>query len=308
MKWMEVRIVFDAPDPDTAMDLISDIFIDLGRPGVVQESPGAEPGTDWADDAGPLSRHHAVIGYLPENDRWSASRGVLAEKLAVLEKTCHIRSRLTWRRIDEQDWAESWKSHFHPLRIGDRIVVKPSWHPYDPLEDDLIIEIDPGMAFGTGTHATTAMCIRMMEKHLRPKDRFLDIGCGSGILMLAAEKLGAADMTGVDTDPVAVSVATENLLRNRIDGKKFDVFSGDLTAGVTGRFHIVCANIRTRVIRDLLSVIHPVLAPDGLLICSGIATRSREEILMEMRVRRFDLIDELTESDWVALAVRAPAL
>lgn len=306
MKWIEVRIAYEAPDPDTAMDLISDIFIDLGRPGVVQETPDDEPDTDWAGDAPPRSQDRAVIGYFPENDQLSGAIGVLSEKLASLEKTCHIRSRMTRRRIDEEDWAESWKSHFHPVRVGDRIVVKPSWHPYASLPDDLILEIDPGMAFGTGTHATTAMCIRLMERYLRPKDRFLDIGCGSGILMLAAEKLGAADMTGVDTDPVAVSVTMENMIRNRIDREKFNVFIGDLTTVVAGCFHLVCANIRTRVIHGLLSVIPPVMSPGGILICSGITTRSRDEILKEMRVRKFDLIDELIETDWVALAACAP--
>jgi len=305
MKWMELRITYEGPDPDTAMDLISDIFADIGRPGVVQETPENEPGTDWAGDAPPRSRDRAVIGYLPENDQLPDAISALSEKLAFLEKRCHIRSRVTRRLMDEEDWAESWKSHFHPFRIGDRIVVKPSWRLYDPLPDDLIIEIDPGMAFGTGTHATTAMCIRLMEKHLRSGDRFLDIGCGSGILMLAAEKLGAADMTGVDTDPVAVSVSMENMIRNRIDRGKFHVFSGELTAGVTGRFGLVCANIRTRVICDLLGVIPPVLAPGGILICSGISTRGRDEILTQMQIRGFDLIDELIETDWVALAARA---
>jgi ribosomal protein L11 methyltransferase len=304
MKWMEIRIIYEAPDPHTAMDLISDIFTDIGRPGVVQETPDDEPGTDWAGDAPPRSRERAVIGYLPENDQLSNAVSILSEKLTFLEKTCNIRSRVTRRRMDEEDWAESWKSHFHPFRIGERIVVKPSWHPYDPLPHDLILEIDPGMAFGTGTHATTAMCIRLLEKHLRNGDRFLDIGCGSGILMLAADKLGAADMTGVDTDPVAVSVATENMARNRIDREKFHIFSGDLTTGVTGRFDLVCANIRTRIICDLLGLIPPVLAPGGILICSGISTRGRDEILAQMRVHGFDIINELIETDWMALAVR----
>lgn len=306
MKWMEIRIFFDGPDPDTAMDLISDIFMDLGRPGVIQEGFETSPDIDWAGDGPPESERRAVVGHLPEDDRLSAAIGAITEKLAVLKDTRGIVSGIELRSMDEEDWAESWKSHFHPLRIGDRIVVKPSWHAYDPLPDDLILEIDPGMAFGTGTHATTAMCIRLMERHLRTGDRFLDIGCGSGILMLAAEKLGASQLTGVDTDPVAVSVAEANLIRGRVETKKFHVSSGDLVTGVDGRFEFVCANIRTEVIRRLLRLIPPVLAPGGRLICSGITARGREEILTEMSVQGLDPIDELADAEWVALAARAP--
>ncbi len=304
MKWMEVKIFFDGPDPDMAMDLISGIFIDLGRPGVIQEGCDHEPDTDWADDAPPQSRHRAVIGHLPENDQLAAAIDTITQQLAVLETTCRVMSKIKLRRMDEEDWAESWKSHFHPFRIGEHIIVKPSWRVYHPLPGDLILEIDPGMAFGTGTHATTAMCIRLLERHLRSGDRFLDIGCGSGILMLAAEKLGAFHITGIDTDPVAVSVATENLIRNRIPRDKFRVFSGDLTAGVSGRFEMVCANIRTHVIRHLLGGIRDVLAPGGLLICSGITRRGQKEILEKMRVQGLDLIDEATDGEWVAMAAR----
>jgi ribosomal protein L11 methyltransferase len=307
MKWMEVRIIFDGPDPDTAMDLISGIFVDLGRPGVIQEGLQPEPDTDWADDAPPLPRRCAVIGHLPENDQLAAAVTAINRQLAVLETTCRVTSEIKLRSMDEEDWAESWKSHFHPFRIGDHIIVKPSWHDYHPLPGDLILEIDPGMAFGTGTHATTSMCIRLLERHLRPGDRVLDIGCGSGILMLAAEKLGASHITGVDTDPVAVSVAAENMIRNRITPDKFQVFSGNLTTGVDGRFEVVCANIRTHVIHHLMGVIRDVLTPGGLLICSGITRRGREEILAEMHFQGLALIDELTDAEWVAMAAGTPA-
>lgn len=305
MKWMEIRIVYEAPDPHTAMDLVSDIFSDIGRPGVVHETPEDEPGTDWAGDAPPRSRERAVIGYLPINEQFSDAVAFLSEKLAFLEKTCRIRSRMTRRPMDEEDWAESWKSHFHPFRVGERIIVKPSWHAYDPLPDDLIIEIDPGMAFGSGTHATTAMCIRLLEKHLRAKDRFLDIGCGSGILMLAAEKLGAAHLTGVDTDPVAVSVAVENMIRNRIGPDRFHVFAGDLTAGATGRFDVVCANILTHVVFTLIGIVQPLMTPGSILICSGISIQGRDDILSQMCAHGFDVMDELAEAGWVAVAARA---
>jgi ribosomal protein L11 methyltransferase len=124
---------------------------------------------------------------------------------------------VTYARIDEQDWAEAWKAYFWPEKITDLIVVKPSWREYPAEPQEIVLEIDPGMAFGTGTHPTTSLCIRMIQTHLKPGDAFLDVGTGSGILMIAAAKLGAGTVCGVDNDEVAVTVAEKNLLANHID-------------------------------------------------------------------------------------------
>jgi len=164
---------------------------------------------------------------------------------------------------------------FYPERVGRHIVVKPTWRDYTPQPGDKVLEIDPGMAFDTGTHPTTSLCIGLMEKHLRPGRSFLDVGTGSGILMAAAAKLDAGRGLGIDNDPLAVEIAGNNLRLNGADPEKFTVATGDLVSVVTGSYDLVAANILSEVIVRLLDDLPEKTTPGGIVITSGIIEKNQ---------------------------------
>ena len=302
MKWVEARIVFESSEPILVSDLISQIFYDFGLQGVVIESPEAEAGIDWAENDITLFKENAVIGYFPKNGQLPERCRMLEQQLARLKQTNDFTYRIVYHDIDEQDWAESWKQYFFTEKITDLIVIKPSWREYKTKPEEIVLEIDPGMAFGTGTHPTTRMCIALIEKYIQPKDSFLDIGTGSGILMIAAAKLGAISMTGIDNDEMAVTVARRNLLKNNIDPKIFELKTGDLVRNVNDRFSLVTANILSEIIVHLLDDIHCVLKKNGLFICSGIIEPKRIMVEEKLCACGLEIVDVRIKDEWVAIA------
>jgi ribosomal protein L11 methyltransferase len=303
MQWTEAKVIFDFHDKELAAELISDVFYGIGVTGLVIESPDAEPTEDdWADGVQQTPEHHAVIAYFPKNDLIEERCRALENKLINLEQTQGVVSRILYREMDEEDWSESWKEFFWPEKISRNIVVKPTWREYSPAENEIVLEIDPGMAFGTGTHPTTALCIRMIEKYLKPGASFFDVGTGSGILMVAAAKLGATYLLGTDKDEVAVEIAEKNLLLNNINPEKFRVMTAHLTSGVTEKFDMVAANILSQVIVILLDDVKNILAQDGIFICSGIVEENRDTVTEKMRALSFELLEIQSEQGWVAIA------
>ncbi|OQY58052.1 MAG: ribosomal protein L11 methyltransferase [Desulfobacteraceae bacterium 4572_88] len=304
MKWKEVKVVFDFEDRQLATDLISDIFYDFGLQGVVVESTETDPETDWADGAETIPENDAVIGYFPQNEMADEKCQKLKNELRGLENDHGITSQIVYNNLDEEDWAESWKEYFWPEKITPGIVVKPTWREYEASEDEIILEIDPGMAFGTGTHPTTALCIRMIERFLEPGMSFLDVGTGSGILMIAAAKLGAEGLVGVDTDEVAVEIAQKNLLENQIEKERFSVIAGNLVNVVNEQFDMVVANILSEVIARLLDDIRSVIKKDGIFIASGIIEKNKPGILQKMETTGFEILETRTEDQWVSIVGR----
>jgi ribosomal protein L11 methyltransferase len=302
MKWIEVKVIFNCTAKDLATDLISNIFYELGLKGVVVEDSDLKPIEEWenADKLNPADM--AVIGYIPENKHSRKHLGIITEKLTGLEKECGIFSKNICRTIDEQDWSESWKKFFHPLKITKRIVIKPSWEDYDANLDDIVVEIDPGMAFGTGTHQTTVLCISMIEKYMKKGDKFLDIGTGSGILMIAAAKLGAQSVYGIDNDEVATDIAKKNLLLNGIENKNFKIRPGNLIDRVNERFDFVVANILTETIMVLLDSVKNVLKKKSVFICSGIIEKNKDQVVEKMIASGFKIEDILKQEEWVSIA------
>ncbi|MDF1590882.1 MAG: 50S ribosomal protein L11 methyltransferase [Desulfobacterales bacterium] len=303
MKWSEIKVIFDSTDKELAADLISNIFYDLGLSGVVLEDADMPLSPNGPGDL-PLPRVNAVSAYLPKTENLPGSMDFINTKLLELARQFHIQSRIVCRDIDETDWAESWKAYFWPQKIGRKIVIKPSWREYVSHPDDIILEIDPGMAFGTGTHPTTSLCLQMIETHLQKGDAFLDVGTGSGILMAAAAKLGAERLIGIDNDVLAVEIAGKNLLLNHIDPEKFDVFAGDLAETVHEKFHFVAANILTEAIIRLLDQIRNILKDGGVFVCSGIIEENKELILSKMETLGFEILDTAVQEKWVAVAGR----
>jgi ribosomal protein L11 methyltransferase len=304
MKFIEANITFDHPDAELVSDLLSGVFFDFDLQGVVVEDPGLEPVEEWAEDAVAQPRTHAVIGYLPGDERLDRRRAQLEDEIARMGNHLGFVYRISYRQVDEQDWAESWKAFFWPQKIGERIVVKPSWRDYVARPDEIVIEIDPGMAFGTGTHPTTGLCVRLIEAGLKPGGSFLDIGTGSGILMVAAGKLGAGRLCGVDRDETAVRIAAENLGRNGIGADRFQLVQGSLTAPFQGRFDVVAANILTHVVLELLDDVPRVLKPGGIFICSGIIEENKNLVVGRMIAMDFEAMDVRRQDGWVAIAGR----
>jgi len=304
MKWIETKVVFDFHNPDFAVELIANIFFELGLPGVSLEEPQRDLNLDWEKNPRPLPDHYAVIGYLPGDDQFDTKCKAIEESLQRIKGETGVRTRIQYAEIAEKEWAESWKEFFHPLKIGDKVVVKPTWRKYVPEAQEIMIELDPGMAFGTGTHPTTSLCIQMIEKYIQAGDSVLDIGAGSGILMLAAVKLGAGYVCGVDEDKNAVEIARQNLILNKIDASRFKVQSGNLVDGVHGRFDLVTANILTGVILQLLDDLKRVLVKNGRFICSGIVEKSASLVVEKMRALGFEILESHTQEEWVAIVGR----
>jgi ribosomal protein L11 methyltransferase len=304
MNYIEARVTFDHPEPQQAGDLIAGVFFDFELQGVVVEDPQLEPEEEWAEDAVARPAAHAVIGYLPEDERLDSRRSKLEAEVARLGNHIGLIYRLSYRAVDEQNWAESWKAFFWPQKVGERIVVKPSWREYASSPGEIVLELDPGMAFGTGTHPTTALCVQLIERHLKPGDSFLDIGTGSGILLLAAAKLGAGRLGGGDRDEMAVRVAAENLRRNGIEVRRVCLAQGSLAAPFRGRFDLVAANILTHVIIELLADVARLLRPGGIFICSGIIDQSKDLVIDHMMGKGFDILEIRQKEGWVAMAGR----
>jgi ribosomal protein L11 methyltransferase len=303
MKWIEAKVVIESKDPEQAVDRISQTFYDLGVKGLVIDDPGLDPPEGWGDDALEKPVAHAVTGYFADNASGRAQLDSLRKRLEDNDDPLYGRLRCTV--LDEEDWAESWKEHFEPRKVGARIVIKPTWRSYTALPDDIVLEIDPGMAFGTGTHPTTRMCIELLEKHLKPGDAFLDVGTGSGILLLTAAGLGAGRVMGVDSDPMAVEIAEKNLRANDISIEKFRVVAGDLIDPVDERFDLAAANILAEVVLKLVPGVCRVLRPGGIFICSGIIEEKLEEVLSGLESAGFSVVEVVVREKWAGVAARA---
>jgi ribosomal protein L11 methyltransferase len=304
MKWIEAKVVFDADDNPLAGELIASLFFEFDLQGVVEEDPAIEPAEDWAEDSIGRARQHAVIGYFPKNRQAKKRCRILEEKLAVLKENSGLLYRVSYKELDEEDWAEAWKVFFESQKIGEKIVVKPTWCEYKADPDDIVLELDPGMAFGTGTHATTILCIRLIEKYLHKGDSVLDIGTGSGILMIAAAMLGAGFVCGLDKNEMAVKIAETNLRLNGIASQRFSVKEGHLVAGIEERYDLVVANILTQVIYNLLENIEKNLNDQAVFICSGILEKNENLVISRMKTIGFDILDLCIKDQWVAIAGR----
>jgi ribosomal protein L11 methyltransferase len=301
MQWIHAKVIFEHPCKEFAADLISNIFYELGLQGVQVESPDQKPDEGWGEDAVEQPDADAVSGYFPENASAPASMETLENRLKRLETENSILTRVVCQKVDEEDWAESWKAYFWPTKVTERLVVKPTWRDYTPGPNDIVVEIDPGMAFGTGSHPTTGLCMEMIEKYLKSGDSFLDVGTGSGILMIAARKLGADLVWGVDNDELAVETAGRNLILNHVPRDRFFVMAGHLTDLVERRFDVAAANILSEVILVLLEDIDRVLKPGGVFICSGITLENRTRVLQRMSDQGFEILDVSDKEGWVVI-------
>lgn len=246
-------------------------------------------------------------------DRTHSSVSVfISQSSSPAEAELFIKERLTAEKIDfeishcsvsEEDWADSWKQYYKPIRCGERIVIVPAWEKFEPSPDDIVVLMDPGMAFGTGTHETTRLCASLLECYTKPGDRMIDVGCGSGILAICASKLGAAECVACDIDPQAVRVAEENTHLNNTPNVHCEV--SDLVSEVKPElFDIAAVNIVADVIIRLAPDIGRYLTDDATLIVSGIICERAEETLSALDKAGFKPISERRENGWYAAALK----
>lgn len=245
-----------------------------------------------------------LIAYLPLDEELTSKVESIRQLVAALADfdLDPGRAEVALSEVEEEDWATAWKAYYKPIAVGSRLLIKPSWEEIEPT-DRLVIELDPGMAFGTGTHATTTMCLEVLERVIKGGERVIDVGCGSGILSIAAARLGAREVEALDYDPVAVRVASENVVISGVKDQ-VSVSQSDLLQAASGPADIIVANIIARIIVQLVPDLTQFLAPNGLFIASGIIGERLDAVLAALEAHDFQVLEEINEGDWYALTCR----
>ncbi len=309
MIWHEIRI----KTTEEAYDAITEMLTSIGAGGVAIEDPNdiirelSKPDSlDYADDEflSGLEETVTIKAYFSEERNISELTSLIEEKLKFISQFLDVGEGFVGTsRVDDEDWSTSWKKYYKPLNLTDKLVIKPSWENYESKNNEIIVEMDPGMAFGTGTHETTKMCSVLLEKYIKSGDAVIDLGCGTGILSIIAAKLGAKAVTAVDIDEVAVRVARENCEINNVDDT-VEAFRGVIDDLKNQKADIIVANIIANVIIDISSKVSSYLKKDGLFITSGIIKERSQEVLETYTKLGFkcEQLEELGE--WVAIVFR----
>lgn len=285
MNWVEVSVTV-TPE---AVEAVTHILMEAGAGGVVELAPAVR------------------VAYFPD-DQAMAHR--LEEIQAAVANLASFGldpgpASVTWQSVAESQWADAWKDHFHPVRISDRLIIRPTWREYNARPGEIVLDLDPGMAFGTGAHPTTMMCARGLESLVKPGDRVMDVGTGSGILAIAAARLGASEVWACDTDPVAVRVARENIALNGV-ADVVNVIEGSWPELLQRAkpVQVVVANIIASVIEEMIPDAPRLLTADGRLLVSGIASFRRAGVVTTFSRHGWDVVNVQSEGDWVSIEAR----
>ncbi|MGS5020884.1 50S ribosomal protein L11 methyltransferase [Paenibacillus sp. JJ1683] len=319
MLWNEITI----HTSEEAVEMISNFLHEAGAGGVsIEESGSLNKPRDtsygqWYDrPLNDIPEGQAIIkGYFAEKVDMDSVRAQIEPRVEQL-RTFDIdpgEVQYELKTVNEDDWANAWKQYFKPLRVSDRLTIKPTWEEYEPAsEDEKIIELDPGMAFGTGTHPTTSLCLRTLESVIQGGEEVIDVGTGSGILAIGAVKLGAKHVLALDLDPVAVSSARENTrlngLEERITIKESDLLSvlnaSDPTLGIQLPVKLVVANILAEIILLFIDDVYNALQPGGIYIASGIWKNKEEAVETALKAAGFEITEINRDEDWLAFVAR----
>jgi ribosomal protein L11 methyltransferase len=323
MRWNELTI----HTTEEAVEMISNFMHELGAGGVSIEESGSlnKPrdtslGQWYEHPLNDIPEGEAVIkGYFAETESIDEVLVTFREQIRMLKDEIDIdtgRAEISVRMVDEEDWANSWKQYFKPLRVSARLTIKPTWENYTPeTSDEIILELDPGMAFGTGTHPTTSLCLRTLESVIREGQDVIDVGTGSGVLAIAAARLGARHVLALDLDPVAVSSASENV---RLNGLQDDITVelSDLlgvlrkqntdSLGVQIPVQVVVANILAEIILLFLDDVYEVLESGGAYIVSGIYKNKEDVVEKALIEAGFQIAEKTKDQDWIVFVARKP--
>lgn len=305
MKWKQYSVLTCG----TYMDEVAKIFHQMGSGGVIIEDPFATMDFTGSEDwDAPLpypdyeNREVVVIkAYFPDE---RDVRSELSHFIAEVQDKYSIECKVLLDEVNDEDWINSWKEFYHTFKVGKRLVVQPSWESYDRQEGEEVIVIDPGMAFGTGVHASTRFCLQFLDDFIQGGEKVIDAGCGSGILSIAAAKLGASSVLAMDIDPAAVKIAQENIHVNDLvhrvkvaEGNVLDILEQE-------EADIILANLTADVISPLIPEAAKSLRQDGLIFASGILDKRWPAIQAELEQHGFKVEKVLTEADWVGAAAR----
>jgi ribosomal protein L11 methyltransferase len=311
--WLELAV---ACDPE-AVEVVSEILTRVA-PGGVSVEPAFTLVDEGLGAAVDRTRPATVRAYLPARDPAAVEAAVAQVDTAL----GHLQAfglreigELRTATVHEADWAAAWKEHFPVLRIGRRIVIRPTWRRHRRSADDVVIAMDPGMAFGTGLHPTTALCLAGIERWAGEgllargaspdgTARLLDVGCGSGVLAIAAGLLGAGELVGVDTDPIAIESTLANARRNRL-ARRLHARQGSLPSG-DGPFDLVAANLIASVLIAIATQLAAELRPGGRMLASGIYVDRAEAVAVAFEAAGLRIVRRDDEGDWVALDVERP--
>ncbi|GAA0856743.1 MULTISPECIES: 50S ribosomal protein L11 methyltransferase [Clostridium] len=308
--WIEVKVLTTSE----AVEPISGIFYTLDCKGVSIEDPNDILGREQ----GPLTWDFADINVLEHKGEYAVVKGYFSDEDNIDEVVTYVkekvkeikdmgfdigRGEVLVEKTHEEDWANNWKKYYKPSKVGEKIVVKPIWEDYEKKDDELVVELDPGMAFGTGDHETTRMCIQALEKYVEKDSTVFDVGTGSGILAIAAAKLGAKKAVGVDLDPVAVESAKENVSYNNLDN--IEVLYGNLVEVIEGKADIVVANIIAEIICILIDDVKRVLKQGGMFITSGIIHERVKMVTDKLEESGFEVIKVNKDGEWNCIIAKA---
>ncbi|MCF6466518.1 50S ribosomal protein L11 methyltransferase [Clostridium sp. Cult2] len=307
MKWVEVQI----KTTTEAEELVTNIMYDLGVTGLAIEDPNdilafqqSEENWDFIDPELIKQDYEGVIikAYFPEDNNLLDKIELVRDNIERIpyDITGKSLGEVTLKEVYEKDWAEAWKKYYKPIRIGEKIVIKPTWEDYEKKESEIIIELDPGMAFGTGTHETTMMCIEALEGYVRKGQVVLDIGCGSGILSIVAAKLGAEKVIGVDLDEMCIKVCNENIRLNGVQDS-VEVRGGNLFNVISEKADIIVSNIIAEVIIDIIDQIENYLLEGGIFIASGIIVEKVDMVEKKLSENGFKVLEIKYMDEWALI-------
>lgn len=306
MEWSEVSITVNREAVEAVTSFIHDMGVNVSiyDPADVKDLKSE---SDWVivDDSLISSDIENVIikAYFLSKDV-KEKIIVIKNQLIVISKYIDVgKYKISICSVNQEDWENEWKKYYKPIKVGERVVIKPSWEYYKSSEHDIVVELDPGMAFGTGTHESTRMCIKLLEKFIKCGDSVFDVGCGSGILSICASKLGALEIVAVDVDPIAISSTITNTSINNISN--IEVLEGTIDViDKAKKADIIIANIVADVIINIAESVKDYLLKDGIFICSGIVKDRLFEVNQCFSKKEFEVLSVATEGEWVAIAFK----